>query len=249
MNCAAYTAVDRAEEEPELAWALNAKGAGNIARIAFDFGAKMVQISTDYVFDGHGSRPYREDDIPAPLSVYGRTKAEGEALVQAGCPNSYVLRTAWLYGKHGNNFVHTMLKTMKERTKVSVVADQRGSPTNAQDLAATIMGVIGSGLDRFGIYHFTNDGDVSWYDFAVAIRDEALEAGAPIGNCAIEPITTDQYPTRATRPMNSILSKDKIQSTFCLEVPDWRGSLRVICAHITRNTKLIYIGSYTVMRR
>jgi dTDP-4-dehydrorhamnose reductase len=226
VNCAAYTAVDRAEEEPDAARALNTEGAGNIARTACEIGARMVHISTDYVFDGRGVRPYRENDPVAPLSVYGRTKAEGEELVQAACSESYIVRTAWLYGKHGNNFVHKMLKLMGERDTVRVVADQRGSPTNAEDLAVAIMSMVGSGLDAYGVYHYTSEGDTSWYDFAVAIREEAREAGAPIRNCRIEPINTAQYPTKATRPMYSVLCKDKIRSIFRLDVPPWRDSLR-----------------------
>ncbi len=226
VNCAAYTAVDRAEDEPEIARALNADGAGNIARTASEIGARMVHISTDYVFDGHGVRPYREDDPVAPLSVYGRTKAEGEVLVRAACSESYIVRSAWLYGKHGNNFVHTMLKLMGERDVVRVVSDQRGNPTNAEDLAAAIIGMVGSGLDAYGVYHYTNEGDPSRYDLAVAIRDEAMEAGVPIKNCRIEPISTDQYPTKAARPMYSVLCKDKIRSIFKLDASPWRDSLR-----------------------
>ena len=209
-----------------LARALNAEGAGNIARTASDIGARMVQLSTDYVFDGRAARPYLEDDPVAPLSVYGRTKAEGEELVLTSCSDSYIVRTAWLYGRHGNNFVHAMLKAMRERDAVRVVTDQHGSPTNAEDLATAIIGIVGSGLEKYGIYHYTNEGDTSWYDFAVAIRDEAREAGAQIRNCTVEPITTAQYPTKVTRPSNSVLCKDKIRSTFGLDVPLWRDSLR-----------------------
>jgi dTDP-4-dehydrorhamnose reductase len=226
VNCAAYTAVDMAEDEPALARALNADGAGNIARVAEETGARMLHISTDYVFDGRGSRPYWESDPVSPMGVYGRSKAEGEVLVRAACASSYILRTAWLYGAHGNNFVHTMLALMAERGRVTVVADQRGSPTYAGDLAEAIFTIIQFGKSEYGIYHYTNEGETSWYDFAVAIRDEARQSGILERECDIAPITTDQYPTRAPRPAYSVLSKEKTRRVFGLEIPEWRASLR-----------------------
>jgi len=226
INCAGYTAVDRAEEEPEIARALNAEGAGNLAKMAFEIQANLVHISTDYVFDGRSVRPYREEDPVTPLGVYGRTKVEGERLVTMACPSSYIIRTAWLYGHYGKNFVQTMLRLMGKQDKIGVVADQRGSPTNAADLAAAIIIMIDSAREAFGIYHFAGEGDASWYDFAVAIQEGAVEFGASIENCRIEAIRTEQYPTKAIRPQYSVLCKDKIRSTFGLEVPAWRESLR-----------------------
>ena len=170
VNCAAYTAVEKAEDEVELCTRLNAHGPENIARAAGKLGAKLVHISTDYVFDGSGTRPYVEDDPVAPIGVYGRTKAEGEARLRAACTRHVIVRTAWLYGKHGPNFVHTMLRAMREKEKIGVVADQRGTPTYAADLAAAIVTIIRAPRPVFGTFHFTDLGETSWYEFAVAIQ-------------------------------------------------------------------------------
>ena len=226
VNCAAYTAVEKAEEEPDLARSLNAEGAGNLAIVANEHGARFIHISTDYVFDGSGSRPYIEEDPVAPIGVYGSTKAEGERFVRLNCESSYIVRTAWLYGKHGPNFVRTMLRLMAERERVSVVTDQRGSPTYAIDLADVIIAIVRSGNKGYGTYHFTDEGETSWYDFAVAIRDEALATGLLSRDCRVDPITSDQYPTKVKRPAYSVLSKDKIKKVFGLTIPTWRTSLR-----------------------
>jgi dTDP-4-dehydrorhamnose reductase len=226
VNCAAYTAVEKAEDEPLLCRRLNAYGAGNIASVAASIDAKMVQISTDYVFDGSARRPYLEDDPVNPIGTYGRTKAEGELLVLRNCPGSFIIRTAWLYGKHGGNFIYTMLKLMKDRESINVVADQRGSPTWASDLTDAIIRIIESESDKYGIYHYTDEGDISWFDFAVAIRGLAKSSGILTKNCAINPITTEEFPAKVRRPAYSVLSKKKIREVFGISVPDWLSSLR-----------------------
>lgn len=225
VNCAAYTAVDKAEDEPERARALNAVGPEHIARLAQRLGARFLHISTDYVFDGRASRPYREDDPTGPTGVYGKTKEEGEKRVIAACPKAIILRTAWLYGRHGSNFVYTMVRLMRERTDLGVVADQRGTPTWAYDLAGAISTILRAEAPEPGIYHFTNEGETTWYHFACEIYSQARARGLLDHDVAIRPLTTDQYPTKATRPAYSVLSKEKIKRTFGLSIPDWRDSL------------------------
>jgi len=226
VNCAAYTAVDKAESEPELAAALNETGAGNLARLAEALGARFIQISTDYVFRGDGSRPLTEADPTDPVGVYASTKAAGERAVLSSCSRAYVVRTAWLYGRNGPNFIATMLRLMAANDTVRVVADQRGTPTNARDVAEFLVGVIRSGIDAFGIYHYTGGGETSWHGFAEVIRDEALAVGLLSRGCAVEAITTAEYPTAAPRPAYSVLSKDKARRVFGAEPSPWRESLR-----------------------
>jgi dTDP-4-dehydrorhamnose reductase len=226
VNCAAYTAVDKAEDEAQLCRSLNVDGPVNLARRASALGASIVHISTDYVFPGDGNRPYLEDDPVAPTGVYGRTKAEGEAGLMAACPRALVLRTAWLYGRHGPNFVSTMLRLMKEREEIGVVADQLGSPTWAADLARAIVVILLEAFPRYGIYHFTNAGEISWYDFALEIHRLGREFGLLERDCRVKPLTTNQYPTKARRPAYSVLSKDKIVRDYGLAIPGWRESLR-----------------------
>jgi len=225
VNCAAYTAVDKAEEEPELCRRLNAEGPENLGRLAAAVGARLVHLSTDYVFDGSGARPYAEDDPVSPLGVYGRTKAEGEKRLLAVAPGSIILRTAWLYGKHGPNFVFTMLRLMKEREEVGVVADQRGSPTWARDLAAALVEVLKSTRPVPGIYHFTNAGETTWYEFACEIERQGRIHGLLARSCSVKPLRTDEYPAKTRRPAYSVLSKAKIEETFGVRPPDWRESL------------------------
>jgi dTDP-4-dehydrorhamnose reductase len=232
INCAAYTAVDKAEDEKEAARKINAEGAGNVARTARRLGAHIIHISTDYVFDGRLSRPYREDDPVQPICVYGATKAEGEILVLRECSESFILRTAWLYGRFRTNFVHTMLKLMRDRESVDVVCDQRGAPTWASDLARAIISVIRSGLQAHGIYHYTNAGETNWYEFARAIHDEARLAGLLLRDCVVNPITSDQYPTKAKRPAYSVLSLERIASVLGIKVPHWRESLKRFIAEL-----------------
>jgi dTDP-4-dehydrorhamnose reductase len=225
VNCAAYTAVDRAEEEVGAAYSLNSDGPGNIGRIASEAGAQFIQISTDYVFDGTATAPYREDTPVRPLGVYGASKAKGEVAALKQCADTYIIRTAWLYGRTGSNFVRTLLRLMTERDLVRVVNDQHGTPTNAGDLARVIIEITGKDLRRPGIYHYSNEGQTTWYEFALAIREEAMEAGILRKTCEIVPISTAEYPTKTRRPQYSVLSKSKIADAFGLRIPQWRESL------------------------
>lgn len=232
INCAAYTAVDKAEDDSELCHALNAQGPENLGRLAQEIGARVLHISTDYVFSGNPlleagrPRPYREDDPVGPTGVYGKSKAEGERLLMAAAPNSIILRTAWLYGKHGNNFVYTMLRLMNERDTIGVVADQRGSPTWAYDLASAILYLINLPHEKLipGIYHYTNEGETTWYDFAREIYRLGKQYSLITRDCEIKPLTTDQYPTKARRPAYSVLSKEKIKA-LGVSIPPWQESL------------------------
>lgn len=225
VNCAAYTAVDKAEDEEAFCRRLNAEGPGNLAGLASRIGASLLHISTDYVFDGKGTRPYREDDPLGPTGVYGRTKAEGEAAVSSACRRSIILRTAWLYGKAGPNFVYTMLRLMRQREAIGVVADQRGSPTWAADLAQAILAMLRSTSPSYGIFHYTNGGETNWHEFALEIRRLGREAGLLERECEVKPLSTAEYPTKARRPAYSVLSKDKIRSSYGVEAPEWRESL------------------------
>lgn len=230
VNCAAYTAVDRAEDEETQALRINAEGPKNLASLATDIGARLLHLSTDYIFAGDAARPYEEDDPIAPRSAYGRTKAEGEAEVRANSRDSVIIRTSWLYGKYGTNFVHTMLRLMGERDSVGVVDDQAGTPTWSADLAAAIVRVVapsepGGRPFPAGIYHYAGEGQTTWYRFALAIYDLGRRFGLLERECSIAPLTTAQYPTKARRPAYSVLSKDKIRS---LGIPTygWEESLR-----------------------
>ncbi len=224
VNCAAYTAVDRAESEPELAERLNVAGPRNLGILAREVGAGIVHISTDYVFSGEGTRPYREDDPVGPTGVYGRTKAEGEAALRQACDRSLILRTAWLYGKHGSNFVYTMLRLMREKEDLGIVADQRGSPTWAADLARAIVIALGA-PSRFGAYHFSGFGETNWYEFALAIHRLGREKGILERECRLRPLTTSEYPTLARRPAYSVLSTDKIARDYGIAARPWKAAL------------------------
>ena len=225
VNCAAYTAVDKAEDEPERCYALNALGPQNIGSVARAFGVRVLHISTDYVFAGDGTRPYREDDPVAPQSVYGKTKAEGERLLLDACPNAVIVRTAWLYGQYGPNFVATMLKLMNTRDSIGVVTDQKGSPTWARDLAGAILTIVRTPNAEAGIYHFTDEGEITWFEFAKEIYAQGRACGLIEHECEVRPLTTAEYPTKARRPAYSVLSKEKIRATFGVQVPEWRDSL------------------------
>jgi len=235
INCAAYTAVDRAEDEPEKAFMVNADGPKNIAKIAFDKGAKLIHISTDYVFDGKKDATYTEDDVPDPLCVYGKSKLAGERNIQSLTDTYFIVRTEWLYGKNGNNFVHTMLKLFDERDTVSVVEDQWGSPTYSKDLANAIFRIVKKESVGYGIYHFTNEGKTNWYGFAKEIYERARERGLLNRECSLVPIKTQEYPTKAVRPKNSCLSKDKIKTVFELEIRDWKNALMDFIDEIQKN--------------
>ena len=225
VNCSAYTAVDRAEDEEDRAFSINATGAGNVARVANDIGASLVHLSTDYVFDGSGSRPYDEEDPVSPLGAYGRTKLAGERLVSERCRQAIIIRTAWLYGEYGANFVHTMLRLFSERDKVSVVGDQKGSPTWSYDLANFILSFVNGRIPEYGVYHFTNDGETSWYEFACEIYRIARESGIIDREVDIVRITSDEYPSKVKRPAYSVLGKGKIRA-HGVNPPRWEESIR-----------------------
>ena len=221
LNCAAYTAVDKAESEPELADAINRLAVANFAQIAKDNNIKLVHISTDYVFDGTNHKPYVETDTPNPKSVYGQTKLDGElAMQQINPANSIIIRTSWVYSKFGNNFVKTMLRLAETRDEISVVADQIGTPTNAADLAEAILNILPQiSNETVELFHYSNEGVCSWYDFAKAIFE--------IGNIKVKvnTIESSQYPTLADRPFYSVLNKSKINETYQLEISYWRDSI------------------------
>ncbi|GAB3020410.1 dTDP-4-dehydrorhamnose reductase [Niabella terrae] len=220
INCAAYTAVDKAEDPLELpgVQALNADAVSYLAEACRNVHSRLIQISTDYVFDGTANRPYKETDPTGPVSVYGRTKLEGEQRALQ-LEDSIVIRTAWVYSRFGNNFVKTMLRLMQSRPELNVVADQLGSPTYAADLAIAILKIIASGKWVGGIYHYSNEGQISWFEFAQAIREIS---GA---ECTIQGIPGSEYPTAAQRPAWSVLDKSRIKSTWNLEIPEWKSSL------------------------
>ena len=219
VNCAAYTAVDKAEDNQELCHMLNATAPGLLAEAIEKRGGWMIQISTDYVFDGTNHRPYVETDPVCPNSTYGRTKLAGEEAVLAGCSKSMIIRTAWLYSTFGNNFVKTMIRLGKEKSELGVIFDQIGTPTYARDLAVAIFAAINQGIVP-GVYHFSNEGVISWYDFT-----KAIHRIAGITSCHVRPLHTSEYPTPAARPHYSVLDKTKIKATYALDIPYWETSL------------------------
>ena len=221
INCAAYTAVDKAESEPELADAINHLAVANFAQISKDKNIKLIHISTDYVFDGTNHKPYIETDTPNPKSVYGQTKLDGELAIQQINPaNSIIIRTSWVYSKFGNNFVKTMLRLAETRDEISVVADQIGSPTNAADLAEAILTILPKiSNETIEVFHYSNEGVCSWYDFSKAIFEVE---GLPI---KVNPIESSQYPTTAERPFYSVLNKHMIKESYQVKIPFWKDSL------------------------
>ena len=219
VNCAAYTAVDKAESDRETAFAVNATATGILAAACSRQKTKFIHISTDYVFDGQSPVPYKEDAPTNPISVYGASKLKGEELCMQENPDSIIIRTAWVYSGFGHNFVKTMLRLMKERSEINVVNDQVGAPTYAADLARCIIHIITTKQWVPGIYHYSNKGRISWFDFAVAIAEFTHS------NCAVNPIPTSLYPTPAKRPAFSLLDTHKIRETFHCEVPDWKDGL------------------------
>ena len=220
VNCAAYTAVDKAEENVELCTRLNADAVGYLAKAAETHGAEFIQVSTDYVFDGTSHIPYQETEATCPNSVYGHTKLAGEQNALTLCSRSMVIRTAWLYSTFGNNFVKTMIRLGKERENLGVIFDQVGTPTYARDLARAIFTAIRQGVVP-GIYHFSNEGVCSWYDFT-----KAIHRLAGITTCHVKPLHTEEYPTPAKRPHYSVLDKTKIKETYSIEIPYWEDSLK-----------------------
>lgn len=219
VNCAAFTAVDLAESKADFCKLLNETAPGMLAEAMAKRGGSMIQVSTDYVFDGTAHVPYREDVPECPTSVYGVTKLAGEKAVAQACEQSVIIRTAWLYSTYGKNFVKTMLKLGRERSELGVVADQVGTPTYARDLAQAILQILQKGIVP-GVYHFTNEGVASWYDFTKAIHRLAHVTG-----CVVKPLHAEEYPTPATRPHYSILDKTKIKQTYGIEIPHWEDSL------------------------
>ena len=230
VNCAAYTNVNKAEEEEDIAYRINAYAPGILADVARDAGAVLIHISTDYVFDGTGHVPYLEDMPASPQSAYGRTKLAGEkAIIESGC-RYMIFRTAWLYSSFGGNFMQTMYEKTASEPVVRVVSDQVGTPTYAQDLADVIAGIIDTDmLDRTGIYHFTNEGVCSWYDFAKEICDMSGHL------CDVRPCRTSDFPTKAQRPHFSVLDKTKVKETFGIEIPHWKDSLAFCLRQIQEN--------------
>jgi len=240
VNAAAHTAVDRAEDEEELALRANGAAPGALGRWAAQHGAAVVHYSTDYVFDGQGTRPYREDDATAPIGAYGRTKRAGEEALAASGAAYLNFRTAWVYAARGGNFLRTMLRLARERDRLGVVADQRGAPTPAQLIAATTACVLARWLPRdapgrpemSGNYHLVSAGECSWHDFAVAIFAQALACGLIAKIPEVAPIATADYPTRAHRPAYSVLDTRKLRETFGVDLPDWRQGLRDVIGEL-----------------
>ncbi|MCR4952659.1 MAG: dTDP-4-dehydrorhamnose reductase [Treponema sp.] len=236
INCAAYTNVDKAEEDTELAAKLNCEGPKNIARLARKIGAKLIHISTDYVFNGEGSSPYTEDMEKEPLGVYGKTKSDGEDAIQKEMNQYYIIRTAWLYGFDGKNFVYTMTKLMNSHDSINVVNDQFGTPTCTLDLAAAILKLIEKAdnakeiigpksAPAFGIYHFSGMGEISWFDFAEEIYKLGKKYKRITAECKVNPCTTEEFGAKVKRPHYSVLCKDKITKELKIKIPTWQQSL------------------------
>lgn len=226
INCAAYTAVDKAEDEVETARKVNRDGVENLARLCGEYGTTLVHISTDFVFAGTGNQPLQETDEVSPISVYGLTKLEGEQVIPAHTSQYFILRTSWLYSEYAGNFVKTMLKLGREREELRVIWDQLGTPTYAIDLAGCILSIIESQSQQFGIYHYSNEGVTSWYDFATAIFELS---NVPVRTV---PIRTAEYPTKATRPAYSVMDKTKAKAQLQLAIPHWRTSLKVCLSRL-----------------
>jgi dTDP-4-dehydrorhamnose reductase len=247
INCAGYTAVDKAEDEVELCRRLNVDAPGNIAALAYKQHARFIHISTDYVFGddtnrlycrkGEKQRPYYENEDTYPVGVYATSKRDGELRVQENTSGAYIMRTSWLYGRHGNNFVSTMLRLMRERDTVSVVNDQRGTPTWTHDFAEGIYKMIDAvenpvwwtpppnNVPFFGIYHYSNEGETTWFDFARAIYEKGRELGLLTKDCEVKPCTSAEYPTRVKRPAYSVLDKSRIRDEISIYIPCWKDSL------------------------
>jgi dTDP-4-dehydrorhamnose reductase len=241
INCAAYTAVDKAEAQRDLAFKINAEAVELLAKACKEYDCRFVHISTDYVFDGTAATPYSEESATNPQSVYGESKLEGEKLALDANPDTLIIRTSWVYSEFGKNFVKTMLRLMHDKEEINVVNDQTGSPTYAADLAEALLQIISTFHIHYSlltahlpiaigtpIYHFSNDGIISWYDFALAIKELSGS------KCKVNPIPTTQYPTPAKRPAYSVLDKTKIQMTFGIELKDWRKSLAVCIQRINK---------------
>lgn len=222
INCAAYTAVDKAESDREAAYRINGDAAGYLAHACRETGARLIHLSTDYVFGGNASSPLKESDPTAPINVYGASKLEGELNARANHPGgTLIIRTSWVYSEYGNNFVRTMIQLMSQRASINVVDDQIGSPTYAADLASAILQILSNPNFFPGTYHYSNEGEISWYEFALAIRDGIKS------NCTVHPIPTSEFPTPAKRPAWSVLDKTLIRDTYKVQIPAWHDSLAV----------------------
>ena len=244
INCAGYTKVDKAEEEIDEAFRINKDGVRNIALFSANRQIRLIHISTDYVFDGRqekdgGAVVYSEDDKTNPINIYGKSKLAGEEEIKKILEKYFIIRTAWLYGLQGNNFIYTMLRLFKERDLVKIVEDQWGSPTYTVDLAGAILKIIEDDSVNYGVYHFTNEGTTNWYEFARAIYKKAKRLGLSEGNkkVVIQPINTEDYPTAARRPRYSVLSKEKIKKVFDLKIRDWDEALEDFLSILSLQTK------------
>jgi dTDP-4-dehydrorhamnose reductase len=222
INCAAYTAVDKAEAEKESSMAINATSVGTLAAACAKHNSWFIHFSTDYVFNGRADHPYAESASTDPVNFYGHTKLEGEKEALLNNPDSLIIRTSWVYSRHGKNFVKTMLRLFAEKESISVVADQRGCPTYAADLAAAVMHIISDARLQPGIYHYANQGVISWYEFAVAIKELSESA------CEVKAIRTIDYPTPAARPAYSAFDTSKIREVYGLSIPTWKESLAIM---------------------
>lgn len=235
INCAAFTQVDACETQTELAFQVNGEGVGNLAAIAKKLGAVLVHISTDFVFSGTKTTPYVEEDAVASLSIYGQSKLQGEReILDSGLEEYYIIRTSWLYGPSGGNFVETIIRLANERQELAIVADQKGTPTYTSDLAGAIWGLVGfrnedASPAPFGVYHYSNEGICSWYEFACEIVEQLRTTNASLKVRQVNPIVTSEYPLPAKRPSYSVLSKQKIKAAIGLDVPHWKESL---CAYL-----------------
>lgn len=223
MHCAAYTAVDNAEDDRENCDLVNVTGTENIARACAEIGAKLLYISTDYVFPGTGENPWEPDDATAPLNVYGMSKLRGEEAVRKFVPEHFIVRISWLFGLHGKNFVKTMLRLGRDRKNLTVVADQVGSPTYTPDLSRLLADMIVT--EKYGAYHATNEGFVSWYEFACAIFEEAAKRDPVYADVKVAPVTSAEYPAKAARPHNSRMSKAALDAAGFSRLPSWRDAL------------------------
>lgn len=232
INCAAYTAVDKAEDEIELSKAINETGAGYLAKACAKHGATLVHTSTDFVFEGNIVKLLKEEDEANPINVYGKTKLDGEKLVASLLKEHFIIRTSWLYSEYANNFVKTMFKLGTERDELNIIADQVGTPTYAIDLANVIFDVIESGSKAYGVYHYSNEGVTSWFDFATAIFDISKT------QVKVNPIPGSAYPTKASRPAFSVMDKSKIKTTFNINIPYWRDSLTACINKLEQLTNL-----------
>ncbi|MES2545942.1 MAG: dTDP-4-dehydrorhamnose reductase [Bacteroidota bacterium] len=226
INCAAYTSVDKAEDEIDLARLINKTGAENVAKTCKQFNSILIHISTDFVFEGNNPKALIEEDLTEPINVYGLTKLEGEWAVASATNSYFTIRTSWLYSEFADNFVKTMLRLGSDRKELGIIVDQVGSPTYAIDLAGCILDIIQSKSNAFGLYHYSNEGVTSWYDFAKAIFDLASYS------VKVKPIKTIEYPTKAIRPMFSVMDKSKIKKTIAIEIPYWRDSLATCITQI-----------------